>query len=96
MESESTQSESTQSGSPQPTVTTCYRHPKVESHVRCTRCDRYICPDCMREASVGHQCVECVKDGARSVRQARTVVGGRIAATPLDTSVLNGRTTSAR
>lgn len=76
--------------SAQPTVTTCYRHPKVESHVRCTRCDRYICPDCMREASVGHQCVECVKEGARSVRQARTVVGGRIAATPLVTSVLIG------
>lgn len=90
VESESTQSESTQSESPQPTVTTCYRHPKVESHVRCTRCDRYICPDCMREAAVGHQCVECVKDGARSVRQARTVVGGRIAATPLVTSVLIG------
>lgn len=71
-------------------ATTCYRHPKVESHVRCVRCDRYICPDCMREASVGHQCVECVKEGARSVRQARTVVGGRIAATPLVTSVLIG------
>jgi membrane associated rhomboid family serine protease len=71
-------------------VTTCYRHPEVESYVRCTRCDRYICPDCMREASVGHQCVECVKQGSRSVRQARTVVGGRIAATPLVTSVLIG------
>ncbi|MFI7411670.1 rhomboid family intramembrane serine protease [Streptomyces sp. NPDC049627] len=80
MEPESTES----------TVTTCYRHPKVESHVRCTRCDRYICPDCMREAAVGHQCVECVKEGARSVRQARTVVGGRISATPLVTSVLIG------
>ncbi|MGC9540267.1 rhomboid family intramembrane serine protease [Streptomyces sp. UG1] len=75
---------------PESTVTTCYRHPKVESYVRCTRCDRYICPDCMREASVGHQCVECVKEGARSVRQGRTVVGGRIAATPLVTSVLIG------
>ncbi|MFE5888658.1 rhomboid family intramembrane serine protease [Streptomyces sp. NPDC002285] len=73
-----------------PAVTTCYRHPKVESHVRCTRCDRYICPDCMREAAVGHQCVECVKEGSRSVRQARTLVGGRISATPLVTSVLIG------
>ncbi|MEV6169891.1 rhomboid family intramembrane serine protease [Streptomyces sp. NPDC051954] len=73
---------------PESTVTTCYRHPKVESHVRCTRCDRYICPDCMREAAVGHQCPECVQEGARSVRQARSVVGGRISATPVVTYVL--------
>ncbi|MFE0524765.1 rhomboid family intramembrane serine protease [Streptomyces sp. NPDC001260] len=70
------------------TVTTCYRHPRVESHVRCTRCDRYICPDCMREAAVGHQCPECVREGARSVRQARTAFGGRVASAPTVTYVL--------
>ncbi|WP_409472675.1 rhomboid family intramembrane serine protease [Streptomyces sp. HC307] len=73
---------------PESAVTTCYRHPKVECHVRCIRCDRYICPDCMREAAVGHQCPECVKEGARSVRQARTAFGGRITAVPLVTYVL--------
>ncbi|MFF6997042.1 rhomboid family intramembrane serine protease [Streptomyces sp. NPDC008313] len=71
-------------------VTTCYRHPRVESHVRCTRCDRYICPDCMREAAVGHQCVECVREGARSVRQARTVFGGRVSTVPVVTYALIG------
>ncbi|MGY5029499.1 rhomboid family intramembrane serine protease [Streptomyces sp. 900116325] len=73
-------------------VTTCYRHPSYETHVRCTRCDRYICPDCMREAAVGHHCVECVKEGQRSVRQARTVFGGAVSRTavPVVTYVLIG------
>lgn len=60
-------------------TTTCYRHPSYETYVSCTRCERFICPDCMREAAVGHHCVECVKEGQRSIRQARTVVGGRVA-----------------
>lgn len=34
----------------------------------------------MREAAVGHQCVECVAEGNRSVRQPRTVVGAPVAA----------------
>ncbi|WP_340380865.1 rhomboid family intramembrane serine protease [Streptomyces sp. SS7] len=71
-------------------VTTCYRHPQVESYVSCTRCERFICPDCMREAAVGHQCPDCVREGARSVRRARTVVGGRVSAVPLVTYVLIG------
>jgi membrane associated rhomboid family serine protease len=57
----------------------CYRHPSRETYVRCTRCDRPICPDCMTEASVGHQCPECISQGRRTQRSARTAFGGTAA-----------------
>ncbi len=62
-------------------VPTCYRHPDRATYVQCTRCHRYICPECMRDAAVGHQCVECVREGAATVRQPRTQVGGRMGPT---------------
>ncbi|MCW2660837.1 MAG: rane protein [Mycobacterium sp.] len=55
---------------------TCYRHPGRQTYLRCNRCERYICGDCMRTAAVGHQCVECVQTGARTIGQPRTITTG--------------------
>ncbi|MFF0244060.1 rhomboid family intramembrane serine protease [Streptosporangium sandarakinum] len=63
-------------------VPTCYRHPGRETYVRCQRCERPICPDCMRDASVGFQCPECVAEGGKTVRRTQAVFGGRPVGTP--------------
>ena len=69
----------------------CYRHPTRETHIRCARCDRPICPECMVSASVGFQCPECVQEGRRTVRQVRTVFGGKVYERPgLVTTVIVG------
>ncbi|TLH59937.1 rhomboid family intramembrane serine protease [Mycolicibacterium phocaicum] len=67
---------------------TCYRHPNRPTYVSCSRCGRPICPDCMTAAAVGQQCPECVNEGKRSVRQARTHFGGRISKGSLVTYTL--------
>jgi membrane associated rhomboid family serine protease len=68
-----------------PTAPACYRHPDRATYVQCTRCNRYICPECMRDAAVGHQCAECVSQGAKTVRQPQTAFGGRQRSVPVVT-----------
>lgn len=58
----------------------CYRHPDREAYISCQRCGRTICPDCMRDASVGFHCPECVAEAARSVPSPRTLAGGMVSA----------------
>ena len=75
------------SGAP-PGVPTCYRHPDRETYVRCQRCEKPICPDCMRDAAVGFQCPDCIKEGARTTRQGQAAYGGRRSADPRLTSIV--------
>ena len=50
------------------TQRTCYRHPQRETGLRCTRCERSACHECLRPAPVGSHCLECLADGQRSMR----------------------------
>ena len=58
-------------------VPTCFRHPGRETYLSCVRCGRPACPECLRSAPVGQQCVECVREGNRGVRTPTAVFGGR-------------------
>lgn len=68
-------------------VRVCVRHPDRETGLSCVRCDRPACSACLREASVGYQCVDCVATGARAVRRVTTVAGaeptGRLVVVPV-------------
>lgn len=71
-------------GGPPPGVPVgCVRHPARATALRCVRCDRPACPECLREASVGYQCVDCVAEGRRGMRRAVTIAGAEPGTRPL-------------
>jgi membrane associated rhomboid family serine protease len=58
----------------------CPRHPDRVAYVRCQRCGRPTCPECQRPAAVGIQCVDCVREGQKSMRMPRTQFGAPVTA----------------
>lgn len=74
----------------QATPTACWWHPSRPTGLSCARCGRAACPDCLRDAPVGQQCVDCAHEGRRERRQpgGRTTAGTREATRPVVTLVL--------
>jgi Uncharacterized membrane protein (homolog of Drosophila rhomboid) len=60
-----------------PVAYACYRHPDRGTYIRCQRCGRPICGECMISAAVGFQCPECVRSGMKETRQGELRFGGR-------------------
>ena len=59
----------------------CYRHPGRETNVRCSSCERPICPDCMTVTPVGMRCPECARQRTRVRGVAPGLRAGRAPAT---------------
>ena len=60
-----------------PSYPRCYLHPDRVTYLRCSRCDKPICPTCSRESPVGQRCPRCITGRAatRVVRVGRSRVG---------------------
>ncbi|WP_328389700.1 rhomboid family intramembrane serine protease [Nocardia sp. NBC_00416] len=60
---------------PSPPAQVCARHTDRPTGLSCTRCGRPACPECLRPASVGQHCVDCVRADQRSTQKVRTASG---------------------
>lgn len=47
------------------TTTYCANHPKVETTLRCNRCEKLICAKCAIKMPTGYRCKECVNAGLK-------------------------------
>ncbi|HMQ51090.1 MAG TPA: hypothetical protein PKE64_06320 [Anaerolineae bacterium] len=43
-------------------VGVCYRHPEIETGLRCNRCNKFICPKCAVRTPVGFRCPDCIRE----------------------------------
>lgn len=72
----------------QPIAYGCYRHPDRPTYIRCQRCGRPICGDCMISAAVGFQCPDCVAEFAKQTRQHEGPFGGTRSTNPRLTTIV--------
>ncbi len=71
----------------QPVATFCAKHPRVETYLRCGRCETPICPKCLIMTPVGARCRDCARlrklpiFEVRPIHYLRGLAGGLGAAT---------------
>ena len=72
-------------------IPVCYRHPDRETRLGCSSCGRPVCVECVRSASVGQLCPDCVaargSQQVISAEQVRTPTAARVSMTLLGACV---------
>jgi hypothetical protein len=56
---------------PEITPQYCYKHPSVETGLRCNRCERPICSRCAIHTETGYRCPECIRGQLKIFDTAR-------------------------
>jgi len=62
--------------------TFCFRHPTVETGLRCNNCGKYICSKCAMRTPVGYRCPDCIRTQQNvffNMNQASYVIAGAVA-----------------
>ena len=49
-------------------MTFCKKHQSSDTNVRCSRCEDFICTNCMVPASIGYQCPSCASDSTPIIK----------------------------
>jgi hypothetical protein len=70
--------------------TFCARHPKVETYLRCGRCNTPICPRCLVQTPVGSRCPDCARMRRLPMYDVGPAFLARAAAAGLAVSLLVG------
>ena len=52
----------TEDAKTEPQANVCYRHPQIETGLRCNRCSKYICAKCAVRTPVGFRCPDCIRE----------------------------------
>jgi hypothetical protein len=59
----------------------CAAHPERDTELRCNRCERYMCIDCVVRTPVGYTCRECVRGHEDKFFDGTALDYGLVAAT---------------